>query len=242
MPELLIMDGAMGTMAGVDAGAKAVRSIHQQYVEAGADIIKTNSFLSRHYGANLAWALLARAANPRLIAGSMGPSIESYYEPARGLMDGGVDMLLAETITSIEIAKAQLKAFDRLFAASGKELPVMLSVTISRTGDLLSGESLEAFWNSVKDRKLYSVGINCSQGARHIGPFIERLAGIATVPVSCHPSAGLPNASGGYDESPDEFAEILTGFVSRGVVQIAGGCCGTTPAHIRMLQSKTYEG
>jgi 5-methyltetrahydrofolate--homocysteine methyltransferase len=242
MSKLLIMDGAMGTMVGVNAAPEAALDVHRQYVEAGAQLLKTNSFICQDYERNVAWARLARAAGPRMVAGAMGPAIHTIYEAAHGLMDGGVDMLLAETITSIGIAMAQLEAFDKLFAASGKELPVMLSVTISRTGELLSGETLEAFWNSVREHKPYSVGINCSFGARHVGPFIEKLAGLSTVPVTCHPSAGLPNDSGGYDESPAEFAEILAGLVSRGVIQIAGGCCGTTPAHIRVLQSMTYEG
>jgi len=242
MSELLIMDGAMGTIVGVNASPEAVMAVHRQYVEAGALLLKTNTFICDDYERNRAWARLARAAGPRLVAGALGPSIKAIYEAAHGLVDGGADMLLAETITSIEIVRAQLAAFEKLFMATGRELPIMFSVTISRSGELLSGETLEAFWNSVKERKPYSVGINCSFGARHVGPYIEKLAGLSTVPVSCHPSAGLPNDSGGYDESPAEFAEILGGLISRGVIQIAGGCCGTTPAHIRMLQSMTYEG
>ncbi len=153
-------------------------------------------------------------------------------------MEGGVDILLAETVTSIGTAQSALAAIEKLFATGGRRLPVMLSITISREGGLLSGETLEAFWKSVFGAGLFSVGINCGLGARHVGPAVEKLAGLArttSTRVSCHPSAGLPNESGGYEETPAEFAEILREFAIHGWVDIAGGCCGTTPAHIHEI-------
>lgn len=259
---ILVMDGAMGTL--IDGMAKdslnltapeMIRSIHRQYLDAGADILKTNTFNSNSGRAdkavNVAGARLAReaadeftAANPsqpRYVAGAMGPgrhgdiSVDAYYEQARALAEGGVDMLLAETIVGIRTAQSAVIAFQKLFADIGRELPVMLSVTITRQGELPSGESLAAFWKSVSAARLFSVGINCGFGARHVGPSIEDLAGMASCRVSCHPSAGLPNASGGYDESPEEIAVILREFAVRGWIDIAGGCCGTTPAHIRAI-------
>ena len=237
---IVVMDGAMGTMN--LRTAENIRSAHRAYLEAGADILKTNTFMN---DSGTAEARLAReiadeftAANPsypRLVAGSMGP-IGDFHSRARGLVDGGVDILLAETITGIPIALAAVAGFEKLFTETGRELPVMLSVTITESGSLLSGESLEEFWKSVSNAKLFSVGINCSLGARHVVPHIERLSTLATIPVSCHPSAGLPNASGGYDESPAEIAAILGGLAKRGCVDIVGGCCGTTPAHIRAIR------
>jgi len=237
------MDGAMGTMVGTNASPEVVLAVHREYVKAGAEILKTNTFICNDFQSSAAWARLARQAEPKLVAGAIGPTIvDAFYESAYGLMEGGANIILLETITGLRTLHSQLAALDNLFEETGKELAIMLSVTVSKTGDLLSGETLESFWNSVRVRKPYSVGINCSFGARHVVPFIERLARLSTVSVSCHPSAGLPNASGGYDESPAEFAEILGGLLSREVIQIAGGCCGTTPAHIRMLQSRAYEG
>jgi len=250
------MDGAMGTLIAGPAkdslnltSPETILAIHRQYLEAGADILKTNTFNSSSgpagYEINVAGARLARkAANefttvnparPRFVAGSIGPGGDGFYDLARGLIDGGVDLLLAETITSISVAMAALSAFETLFAKTGRELPVMLSITISEIGGLPSGETLEGFWESVANRKIFSVGINCGFGSRHVGPSIAKLAALASTRVSCHPSAGLPNASGGYDESPAEFAGILRGFAEQGWVDIAGGCCGTTPAHIRAI-------
>ncbi len=259
---ILVMDGAMGTL--IDSAKKdslnltspeLIQSIHRQYLNSGADILKTNTFTSnsgpQDYGLNVAGARLAResadectAANPakpRYVAGAMGPgrdgtaSTDAYFEQARGLVDGGVDILLAETITSIRTAQSALTAFEELFTKIGRQLPVMLSVTISRDGRLISGESLEAFWNAVSDCKVFSVGINCGFGVRHMRPFLEQLARMATTKVSCHPSAGLPKASGGYEETPEEFASILGDLARQDFVDIVGGCCGTTPAHIRAI-------
>lgn len=252
---IVIMDGAMGTL--IDATKKEslniaspeiITSIHRQYLEAGADILKTNTFNSgsihADYELNVAGARLARViadeftaadpSHPRFVAGAMGPA-GRFFEHAQGLLEGGVDILLAETITTCSIAKAAVTAFEELFTKTGRELPVMLSVTIRESGTLLSGETLEDFWKSVSDHKLSSVGINCSFGARNLGPHIEKISGLATTAVSCHPSAGLPNASGAYDESPEETAGILREFAKHGWVDIVGGCCGTTPAHIRAI-------
>jgi len=254
---ILVMDGAMGTLipsASKDelnlTSPQLIQSIHRQYLDAGADILKTNTFNANpgpdDYAINFAGARLARvvadeftAANPqhpRFVAGAMGPA--SDFEQARGLIEGGVDMLLAETVTSIRIAESALTAFENLFAITGRTLPVMLSVTLSKDGKLLSGETLQAFWNSVSAKNPFSVGINCSFGARHSRPFVEQLSDMATVRVSWHPSAGLPDSTGGYDESPEEFASLLKGLAAHHRVSIIGGCCGTTPAHIRKLASQ----
>jgi 5-methyltetrahydrofolate--homocysteine methyltransferase len=259
---ILVMDGAMGTLISSTqkdplnlTSPELIQSIHRQYLDAGADILKTNTFNSNSgpedFALNVAGARLVRevadeytAANPqqpRYVAGSMGPgrdgnaTIDAYFEQARGLVEGGVDMLLAETITSIRTAQSALTAFEKLFTKIGLELPIMLSVTISMDGDLLSGESIDEFWNAVSIWKLYSVGINCGFGVRHMRPFLERLSRMATTRVSCHPSAGLPNPSGGYDETPEEFAAIFGDIARQGQINIVGGCCGTTPAHIRAI-------
>jgi 5-methyltetrahydrofolate--homocysteine methyltransferase len=259
---ILVMDGAMGTLIASTqkdslnlTSPELIQSIHRQYLDAGADILKTNTFTSNRgpedYALNLAGARLARAVadeyaaanplQPRYVAGAMGPgrdgaaSIDGFFEQARGLVEGGVDMLLAETITNIRTAQSALTAFEKLFTRIGRELPIMLSVTISRDGDLISGESIDEFRNAVSNWKLFSIGINCGFGVRHMRPFLERLSRMATTKVSCYPSAGLPNASGGYDETPAEFADILSELARQGQVDIVGGCCGTTPAHIRAI-------
>jgi 5-methyltetrahydrofolate--homocysteine methyltransferase len=128
-----------------------------------------------------------------------------------------------------------MAALEKLFERMGREIPVLLSVTISRDGSLISGESLQTFWNAVSTFTPYAVGINCGFGAKHTGPFLEQLSKMATTRVSFHPSAGLPNAIGGYDETPEEFAAILGDLAKRGQVNIVGGCCGTTPAHTRAI-------
>jgi 5-methyltetrahydrofolate--homocysteine methyltransferase len=259
---ILVMDGAMGTLitsTQKDAlnltSPELIQSIHRQYLNAGADILKTNTFNSNRgpedYALNLAGAQLARAVadeyaaanplQPRYVAGAMGPgrdgavSIDGFFEQARGLMEGGVDMLLAETITSIRTAQSAMAALEKLFERMGREIPVLLSVTISRDGSLISGESLQTFRNAVSTFTPYAVGINCGFGAKHSGPFLEQLSKMATTRVSFHPSTGLPNAIGGYDETPEEFAAILGDLAKRGQVNIVGGCCGTTPAHTRAI-------
>jgi 5-methyltetrahydrofolate--homocysteine methyltransferase len=253
---ILVMDGAMGTLipsASKDAlnltAPEQIQAIHRQYLEAGADIVKTNTFNSnsgpQDYAVNVAGARLARAVadefTARFVAGSMGPgsdgaaSVDAYFDQARALVEGGVDILLAETITSIRTAEAALTAYEKLFAIVGRALPVMLSVTVSKDGSLLSGETLRSFWNSVSSRNPFSVGINCGYGARHTRTFVEQLAEIASSRVSWHPSAGMPDASGGYDETPEVFAASIAEVMTHHRVTIVGGCCGTTPAHIRAI-------
>jgi 5-methyltetrahydrofolate--homocysteine methyltransferase len=255
-----------------------IAEIHRQYIEAGADIIETNTFNStaismaeyglqeRIYDLNFAGAQAARRAveqfgaehpdRPCFVAGSMGPTSrtasasqdisspasravtfdhlrEAYYEQARGLVDGGVDALLVETIFDTLNSKAALFAIDQLLEETGKHIPVMASVTIiDQSGRTLSGQTIEAFWISVSHIDLFSVGINCALGAKQMRPYTEELSGIAPVYVSCYPNAGLPNAFGGFDETPEKMSADLSEFAANGWVNIIGGCCGTTPAHI----------
>ena len=304
---ILILDGAMGTMvqaleltetdmrgerfAHHDKDIRnfndilcltqpaAVTQIHRQYLEAGADIIETNTFgatpISMQdfgledvaYELNVAAARCARAAvdefnsktpdRPRFVAGSIGPTTkttsmsprvedpgyreatfdqmaESYYTQAAGLVAGGVDILFPETTIDALNLKACLFAFERLFDEQEIELPVMASVTVTdASGRTLTGQTVEAFWNSVAHFPLLSVGINCALGPEKMRPYVEELSTIAPVFVSCHPNAGLPNAMGGYDQSPEEMAVVLREFVSNGWLNIVGGCCGTTPEYIR---------
>jgi 5-methyltetrahydrofolate--homocysteine methyltransferase len=151
----------------------------------------------------------------------MGPgrdgnaSIDDYFEQARGLVDGRVDMLLAETITSIRTAQSAMAAVEELFMKIGREFPVLLSITISRNGGLISGESLDAFWSAVSNYGLFSVGINYGFGVRHARPFLEQFSQMATTKVSFHPSAGLPDTNGTYDETQEDFAAIMGELADR---------------------------
>ncbi|MDE3224042.1 MAG: homocysteine S-methyltransferase family protein, partial [Nitrospirota bacterium] len=258
-----------------------VAGIHRQFLEAGADIIETNTFNSTSismadykleslaYDLNLAGARVARRAVeavmekspdcPRFVAGAIGPTnrtasmspdvnnaafravtydqlVAAYTEQVRGLMDGGVDLLLCETVFDTLNLKAALFAIDQHFERAGRRVPVMVSVTITdRSGRTLSGQTVEAFWNSISHMPLFSVGINCALGAKDMRPYIEELARIAPVPISCYPNAGLPNAFGGFDETPQIMGADLRDFASQGWVNIVGGCCGTTPAHIQAI-------
>lgn len=258
-----------------------IESIHWQYLEAGADIIETNTFNSnaismaeyglenRIYELNKAGGEVARRAvecfaekNPgsaRFVAGSLGPTSRTasmsqdvnspasraatfdhlraaYHEQVRGLLDGGVDLLLVETIFDTLNAKAALFAIDQYFEEAGLRVPVMASVTITdQSGRTLSGQTVEAFWISVSHMNLLSVGINCALGAKQMRPYIEELSRVAPVYISCYPNAGLPNAFGGFDETPESMAADLRDFAANGWLNIVGGCCGTTPAHIRAI-------
>ncbi len=258
-----------------------IEGIHRQYLEAGADIVETNSFtatsvsmldygLEAHvYDINRAAGQVARRAvaafrdahpgRVAFVAGSMGPTNRTtslsrdvnnpgardttfddleraYEEQARGLLDGGVDVLLVETIFDTLNGKAALFAIQKLFDAGARRVPVMVSVTITdRSGRTLSGQTIEAFWNSVSNVPMLSVGINCALGAKQMRPYLEELAGIAPVLLSCYPNAGLPNAFGGFDETPEIMAADLGEFARSGFVNLVGGCCGTTPAHIRAI-------
>jgi 5-methyltetrahydrofolate--homocysteine methyltransferase len=265
-----------------------VEAIQRQYLEAGAEIIKTNTFNANGISAldyglesniheiNVAGAKIARqvadefeTAHPgqvRLVAGSMGPTNrtasmsqdvnspasrgvtfdklrEVYYEQASGLVEGGADILLLETIFDTLNAKAALFAIsqynDEYFAGSGYRVPVMVSVTITdQSGRTLSGQTIEAFWISVSHMDMLSVGINCALGAKQMRSYIEELSHLAPVHISCHPNAGLPNAFGGFDETPERMAADLGEFAASGWLNIAGGCCGTTPAHIRAIAGR----
>ncbi len=308
---ILILDGAMGTMIQTFKLTEAdfrgqrfadfphdlrgnndlltltqpgiIRSIHTGYLEAGADILETNTFNSNAasmadyhmqdlvYELNCSAAKLAREAvqsfeaktpeKPRFVAGVIGPTTKTasispdvndpgfrgitydqlvidYTESIRGLVDGGVDILLVETIFDSLNAKAALFAIDQFFEDHGIRLPIMISVTITdASGRTLSGQTPEAFWNSVSHTRPISVGINCALGAELMRPYIEELAGVADVYTSVHPNAGLPNplSDTGYDESPEYTANQIKGFAQSGFVNIVGGCCGTTPAHIKAI-------
>jgi len=162
--------------------------------------------------------------------------VEAYSEQVRGLMDGGVDILLVETVFDTLNAKAALFAIEQYFQDRGKRVPIMLSVTITDlSGRTLSGQTIEAFWNSVSHVELLSVGINCALGAKQMRPYIEELSTIAPVHISCYPNAGLPNAFGGFDETPEIMSSDLLDFAGNGWVNIVGGCCGSTPAHITAI-------
>ena len=305
----MIMDGAMGTMiqrCGLSEGdfrgdrfanhgqdlqgnndllvltrPEAIRGIHDQYLEAGADIVETNTFnattiAQADYGmeaavgdVNREAARLARAACddwtartpdlPRFAAGAIGPTNrtlsispdvndpayraisfddlrQSYREQALALIEGGVHLLLIETIFDTLNGKAAIVAVAEAMEEVGVQLPVMISVTITdRSGRTLTGQTIEAFWASVAHARPLTVGINCSLGAAEMRPYLAALAEACDCFVSCHPNAGLPNAFGEYDEKPETTAELLQEFAASGLVNILGGCCGTTPDHIRAI-------
>src|SRR3984893_17026919 len=258
-----------------------IEEIHTQYLDAGADIIETNTFNStavsmaeyalegRVTDLNFAGAQIARRAVDRymashpqrrcFVAGSMGPTSkaasvsndvsnpaarpitfdqlrETYGTQAKALVEGGVDLLLLETIFDTLNAKAALFGIEEYFEASGRRVPVIVSVTIvDRSGRTLSGQTVEAFWTSVSHMPLFSVGMNCALGAKEMRPFIEELSRLAPIPITCYPNAGLPNAFGGFDETPERMAADLGEFARNGWLNIAGGCCGSTPEHIRTI-------
>ncbi|MEO6289853.1 MAG: homocysteine S-methyltransferase family protein [Ginsengibacter sp.] len=268
-----------------------IEAIHREYLEAGADIIETNTFSSTSiaqadydmqslaYELNVASAKCARNAlknfisnnpgsNPKFIAGAIGPLnktlslspdvnnpgyravtfdevANAYYEQIRGLVDGGVELLLVETIFDTLNAKAAIYSIKKYFRDNNKqELPIMISGTITdASGRTLSGQTLEAFYISVSHANPLSVGLNCALGAREMRPHIEELSEIASCYTSAYPNAGLPNAFGEYDEQPDETAHIIEEWAKEGFVNIVGGCCGTTPDHIRHIaeQVKQFE-
>ena len=308
---ILILDGAMGTMIqgyrlaeedyrgrrfrdfGHDLKGnndiltltqpQIIREIHAQYLDAGADVIETNTFNStaiaqadyhlEHlvYELNCEAAKLARGvaeeyeargpARPRFVAGALGPTnrtasispdvndpgfrnvtfdelVAAYSEAARGLLDGGVDVLLLETIFDTLNAKAALFAIDQLFEARGARVPLMISGTITdASGRTLSGQTPEAFWNSVRHARPFSIGLNCALGAKLMRPYIEEISQVADTYVCAYPNAGLPNplAPTGYDETPEQTAAFLRDFADAAFINIAGGCCGTTPAHIQAI-------
>src|SRR6185503_7511353 len=196
---------------------------------------------------------------PRFVAGSMGPTNRTlsispdvnnaafrattfdemraaYETQARGLIEGGSDILLLETIFDTLVAKSALVAIENVFDASGVRLPLLISVTITdRSGRTLSGQTVDAFYVSIRHAKPFSVGVNCALGARDMRPYLAELARIAECYVSAYPNAGLPNAFGEYDEQPEETSTLLRDFATSGFVNILGGCCGTTPDHIKAV-------
>ena len=263
-----------------------VKAIHKQYLEAGADIIETNTFNAQKisladygmqalaYEMNLAAAKCAReAVNEFLaasnfpaghagpwVAGAFGPlnktlslspdvnnpgyraltfdeAVDAYYEQTKGLVEGGVDLLLIETIFDTLNAKAAIFAVKKYFRDTKQSpLPIMISGTITdASGRTLSGQTLEAFYNSVMHAKPISIGLNCALGAKEMRPHIEELSHISSCYVSAYPNAGLPNAMGEYDEKPEDTAHFLEDWAKEGFVNIVGGCCGTTPDHIQHI-------
>jgi 5-methyltetrahydrofolate--homocysteine methyltransferase len=307
---ILVLDGAMGTMlqgrAFDEAGYRgerfrehprdlrgnndllaltqpdAVRAIHEAYLDAGADIVSTNSFTSTRiaqadYGLddavvhelNVTAARLARAAadaaeardpaRPRFVAGALGPTNRTasisqdvsdpaaravtwaelqsaYHDAAAGLVEGGADILLIETIFDTLNAKAAIYALETVFDELGERLPVIVSGTIvDASGRTLSGQTVEAFWHSIRHADPIVVGLNCALGPRQLREHLDVLSRVADRPVSAYPNAGLPNELGGYDETPQAMADALGEWASHGLLNIAGGCCGTTPAHIEAI-------
>jgi 5-methyltetrahydrofolate--homocysteine methyltransferase len=307
---ILILDGAMGTMIQQHRLSEAdfrgdfhdhahdlkgdndllvltrpdvVRDIHDAYLEAGVDVIETNTFSATaiaqaDYGLegrvreiNFAAARIARECcdewtartpdKPRFVAGALGPTnrtasispdvndpgarnvtydqlVTAYAEAVEGLVDGGADLLLVETIFDTLNAKAALFAIESYFDRAGARLPVIISGTITdASGRTLSGQTPEAFWNAVRHVRPLAVGLNCALGAALMRPYIEEVARVADTFVSCYPNAGLPNpmSDTGYDETPEQTARLIRDFAQSGFVNLVGGCCGTTPAHIRAI-------
>jgi 5-methyltetrahydrofolate--homocysteine methyltransferase len=258
-----------------------VARVHLEYLAAGSDLIRTNTFgsaavvqagyglASMAYELNVAAARLAKAAcetwtartprQPRFVAGTIGPTNRSasvapgihgpglpgiafaqledaYQEQVRGLIDGGCDLLIVETVFDVLNAEAALAAIDAVGAEKSRRLPVMLSATVSNPeGRMLDGRSVTALWTAVAPSKPLSIGLNCSAGAAAMRPHLEMLARLADCCVSCHPSAGLPNALGEYETRPAALAKAVRDFASRRLVNIVGGCCGTTPQYIRAM-------
>lgn len=262
-----------------------IEAIHREYLEAGADLLETNTFnanaisLSDYgmadlsYELNYAGAALARAAcdefstpdKPRYVAGALGPTtrtasispdvndpgarnasydqlVAAYLEAANGLVDGGADLLIVETIFDTLNAKAAIFAMETLFDERGRRWPVIISGTITdASGRTLSGQVTEAFWNSIRHARPLAVGLNCALGAPEMRPYIAEMSRIADTFVSCYPNAGLPNAFAEYDETPKRQASYVADFAEAGFVNMVGGCCGTTPAHIAEI-AKVVEG
>ena len=260
---------------------RLVRDIHAQYLQAGADIIETNTFNSTavalaDYGMqslarelNRAAAELARDAvrewqakapeRPRFVAGVLGPTnktasispdvndpgfraisfdelVAAYGEALQGLLEGGADLLLVETVFDTLNAKAALFAIEEAFARRGARLPVIVSGTITdASGRTLSGQTAEAFYNSIRHCRALAVGLNCALGAKELRPYVEELARLAEVFTSCHPNAGLPNAFGEYEDTPEAMSRHIGEWARAGWINIAGGCCGTTPEHIAAM-------
>ncbi|MEQ8966720.1 MAG: homocysteine S-methyltransferase family protein [Azospirillaceae bacterium] len=264
-----------------------IADIHRQFLDAGADIIETNTFSSTtisqaDYGMeelvhelNVEAARLAReaadevtAANPdkpRFVAGAIGPTNrtlslspdvndpgfravtfdeveEAYRAQAAALIEGGVDLLLIETIFDTLNAKAAIFALETLFDEMGERVPVMISGTITDlSGRTLSGQTTEAFWHSVRHAQPFSVGLNCALGAKELRPYVSELSRVAETRVSAYPNAGLPNEFGEYEQSGEELAGFIEKWAEDGLLNVVGGCCGTTPEHISAI-ARAVEG
>mgnify|MGYP006273025431 CR=1 FL=1 len=265
-----------------------IREIHESFLEAGSDIIETNTFsgttiaqadysLEEAVDAiNLQGAKLAREAadkfsektpdKPRFVAGAIGPTNktlsvspdvnrpgfrevtfdevkDAYKQQVRVLVEGGVDLLLVETIFDTLNAKAALVAISEVAEETGEDRPIMVSGTVTDlSGRNLSGQTMEAFYNSIAHAEPFSIGLNCSFGAEELRPHIAMLSQQASAFVSAYPNAGLPNEMGEYDETPEKTAGFLKEWVDQGMVNILGGCCGTTPDHIRAIADVAAKG
>ncbi|MDG1101512.1 MAG: methionine synthase [Saprospiraceae bacterium] len=264
-----------------------IAEIYQQYYEAGADIVETNTFSANSisqadydmtelaYEMNVESAKIAKAvadiytqynpAKPKYVAGALGPTNrtaslspdinnpgyravsfddlkESYYEQAKALADGGVDIFLVETIFDTLNAKAALYAIQEVLEEVQRDIPIMISGTITdASGRTLSGQTTEAFWISVKHAKPLTIGFNCALGAKELRPYLNELSKIADCYVSAYPNAGLPNELGEYDQGPDEMANLIRDFLANNMVNLIGGCCGTTPKHIEAMANAASE-
>lgn len=294
---ILILDGAMGTMiqqedlTSADFGGEeldgcnemlvltrpdVIQHIHEQYFEAGADLIETNTFgatsvvlaeydlQDRTREINLEAARLAIAAankystpeHPRYVVGAMGPTTKtlsvtggvtfdeltvSYEEQAVALIESGVDALLLETSQDTLNVKAGSIGITRAFETTGKKLPLMISGTIEPMGTTLAGQNIEAFYISLEHLQPISIGLNCATGPEFMRDHIRTLSDMSKAAVSCYPNAGLPDENGNYHESPDSLAQKISAFAEQGWLNIAGGCCGTTPAHIAALAEKLSQ-
>jgi len=264
-----------------------IKEIHKKYLEAGADILETNTFGGtsvaqgdyhleflvyeiNYQGAKIAKEVAAEFTKkephkPRFVAGAMGPTtklssmsqdannpgfrsitfdelVVAFKEQARGLMDGGADMILMETVTDTLNVKAALFAIQELFEETGKQVPLMVSGTITdASGRILTGQTTEAFLISVSHAPLLSIGLNCAMGAAALRPYLQVLNEKAPFFVSAYPNAGLPNEFGKYDQTPDEMASQVEEYLKEGLVNIVGGCCGSTPAHIQKIAELTKK-
>lgn len=258
-----------------------VQEVHRRFLEAGADMIETNTFTATSisladyglenyvYDINIAAARLAREEadratqltpeKPRFVAGAVGPTnstlslspdvndpayrtmtfdevVAAYSEQVRGLMDGGVDVLLCETVFDTLTLKAGLYAIEQYFQDNDVRIPLMVSLTITdQSGRMLSGQTIEAFWQSIAHVDLLSVGINCSLGASDMRAYVQQLAHITPHYVTCYPNAGLPNEFGEYDDTPENMAAVLDSFAKEGWLNVIGGCCGSTPDHVAAI-------
>ena len=315
--KLLVLDGAMGTMIQLQGlteedfrgnlfnnhdkplkgnndilsltQPELIKKIHREYLDAGADLIETNTFnatvygqaeyatLERVYDINKQAAVLAREVateytskdtkKPRFVVGSMGPTnkttsispdvnnpgfrditfdqlAEAYKEQTSGLIDGGTDILMVETVFDTLNAKAALFGINQCFHEKKKQLPIMVSGTITdESGRTLSGQTIEAFLYAISHMPLLSVGLNCAMGADKLTPYLEKLSGISPFFISAHPNAGLPNEFGEYEQSPKEMASLIERYLKKGIVNIIGGCCGSRPSHIKAIADtvKNYK-